>query len=215
MRIGFSVILLVVSFCGFTQENKKKFKDYFNEFHASVNHGVSGYWNKGAFWGGGLGMSHVFRPDRTVGARAGLELDLFHIRGYNTSPPESDKVRMNQHFYLTALTIPLNLRLSFGKETRFFFELGGRAGFVISGYYTADVFQTVGPAGEPIFEHVKTVKAPVGLGTVGLNSGIGTSVPLNEKLDLVIHPDFGANLFFLDNESINLYGRLCVGIHLK
>lgn len=56
----------------------------------------------------------------------------------------------------------------------------------------------------------------MGLGTVGLNSGIGTTLSLNEKLDLVIHPDFGANLFFMDtHERIYSYGRLCVGIRLK
>lgn len=198
----------------FGQNEKLQFKDYFNEFHVSVNHGIPLGGNNRTFYGAGLGMSHVFRAEKTVGARAGLELDFFHVRGYDISPPESDKTRKNQHYYLTSLTIPLNFRISFGEKTRLFFELGGRAGFVISGYYTADVLQT-GSNNESFFEHVKTHKAPVGLGTVGLNSGIGTLIPLNEKLDLVIHPDFGANLFFLDNESINLYGRLCIGIHLK
>lgn len=215
MRIGLVVLFLVVSFSGFTQEKKKRFKDYFNEFHVSVNHGVPLNANDRAFFGGGLGMNHVFRADRTVGARAGLELELFHVTDYNVGPPESDRVRKNQHFYLTSLTIPLNLRLGFGHKTRFFFELGGRAGFVVLGYYTADVLQA-GVNNDYYFEHVKTTKVPVGAGTVGLTSGIGTSVPLNEKLDLVIHPDFGANLFFFDyHDRIYLYGRLCVGIHLK
>lgn len=210
------LLIALISFFNacFAQENKT-FKDYFNEFHISINHGVPLNANDRTFFGGGLGMSHVFRADRTVGARAGLELELFHVTDYNVGPPESDRVRKNQHFYLTSLTIPLNLRLGFGHKTRFFFELGGRAGFVVLGYYTADVLQA-GVNNDYYFEHVKTTKVPVGAGTVGLTSGIGTSVPLNEKLDLVIHPDFGANLFFFDyHDRIYLYGRLCVGIHLK
>lgn len=215
MRIGLVVLFLVVSFSGFTQEKKKRFKDYFNEFHVSINHGVSLNANDQAFFGGGLGMSHVFREDRTVGARAGLELELFHVTDYNAGPPESDEARSNQHFYLTSLTIPLNLRINFGEKKNIFLELGGRAGFVVFGYYTADVLQT-GANSESYSKHVKTFKAPVGLGTVGLNSGIGTTLSLNEKLDLVIRPDFGANLFFFDyHNRIYLYGRLCVGIHLK
>lgn len=214
MKIGLSFIALIFSFHAFTQE-KKTFKDYFNEFHVSVNHGVPLNANDRAFFGGGIGMSHVFRVDRTIGARAGLELECFHITDYNAGPPESDKVRQNQHFYLTSLTVPLNLRIGFGEKKRIFLELGGRLGFVVFGYYTADILQT-GPNSESYFQHVKTTKAPVGLGTVGLNSGIGTTFPLNEELDLVIHPDFGGNLFFMDtHERMYLYGRLCVGVLLK
>lgn len=212
-KLVLMVLIGSVGFC-FAQE-KKTFKDYFNEFHVSINHGVPLSANDRAFLGGGLGMSHVFRADRTVGARAGLELELFHVTDYNVGPPESDKARSNQHFYLTSLTIPLNLRINFGKKKNVFLELGGRAGFVVFGYYTADVIQT-GANSESYVQHVNTVKAPVGLGTVGLNSGIGTTLSLNEKLDLVIHPDFGANLFFMDtHERIYAYGRLCVGIRLK
>lgn len=209
------IISVISCISGFAQEEKRSFKDYFNEFHITMNHGVPLNANDRAFFGGGLGMSHVFRADKIIGARAGLELELFHVTDYNVGPPESDRVRKNQHFYLTSLTIPLNIRVGFGHKTRFFFELGGRVGFIVLGYYTADVLQA-GASNDYYFEHVKTTKAPVGFGTVGLNSGIGTSIPLNEKLDMVIHPDFGANLFFMDyHDRIYLYGRLCVGIHLK
>lgn len=214
MKVLLVTVLITLFNSGLAQD-KKQFKDYFNEFHVSVNHGIPMLGNSRTFFGGGLGMSHVFRADRTVGARAGLELECFHVTNYNVGPPESDKVRQNQHFYLTSLTLPLNLRISFGEKKRVFFELGGRLGFIVFGYYTADILQT-GPNNESYFEHVKTSKTPAGLGTVGLNSGIGTSILLNEKLDLVIHPDFGANLFFLEpNERIYLFGRVCVGIHLK
>lgn len=209
------ISVMLFRFSSFGQEKEKPLKNLFNEFHASVNHGVPLSEYDRTFFGSGLGMSHVFRADRTVGARAGLELECFHVTNYNVGPPESDKVRQNQHFYLTSLTLPLNLRISFGEKKRVFFELGGRLGFIVFGYYTADILQT-GPNNESYFEHVKTSKTPAGLGTVGLNSGIGTSILLNEKLDLVIHPDFGANLFFLEpNERIYLFGRVCVGIRLK
>jgi hypothetical protein len=50
--------------------------------------------------------------------------------------------------------------------------------------------------------------------SVGPLVGIGTRIPLTEKLDLLIRPDVGASIS-LDREFGNLYGRLCVGIHLK
>ena len=213
MRSLLFIGLLVLSFPGFTQE-KKTFKDYFNECHASVNHGIPfGGYTK-TFFGGGLGMSHVFRADKIVGARAGLELDFFHFWDEGGFDHFLEQTSVNQHFYLTTLTLPIHLRISFGKKTRFLFELGGRAGFVVLGHCIADVQQT-GPNYETYFERVKTYKASVGLGTVGLTSGIGTLIPLNEKLDLIIRPDLGANLFFLNDIRINPYVRLCIGIHLR
>jgi len=211
-------VLLISFICSFqsvfAQERSLQFKDYFNEFHIAVNHGIPMSANKRSFFGGGLGISHVFRADKLVGARGGLELEFFHILGPDTYPPESADTRKNQHFYLTSLTIPLNIRFSFGKRTRFLFEFGGRGGFIVLGHYTADVLKT-NPNQESYFEHTKTNKAPLGLGTVGLNSGFGVSVPLNEKLDLLVRPDVGANLYFMDQSKVQLYGRLCVGIHLK
>ena len=50
--------------------------------------------------------------------------------------------------------------------------------------------------------------------SVGPVLGIGARIPLTEKLDLLVRPDVGASIS-LDREFGNLYGRLCVGIHLK
>lgn len=50
--------------------------------------------------------------------------------------------------------------------------------------------------------------------SIGPVLGIGSRIPLNEKLDLLIRPDIGASVYF-QQEFVNLYGRLCVGIHLK
>ncbi|MGV3613488.1 MAG: hypothetical protein ACO1N0_21190 [Fluviicola sp.] len=211
MKLKLVTIAILLLNGAFAQEKEQPLKNLFNEFHASVNHG---FLNNRTFFGGGLGASHVFRADRVLGARVGLEFELFHIHTGNTSPPYSDETRRNQHFYLTSLTFPINLRLSFGKKIRFLFELGGRGGFVVSRYSTADVLRT-GPNYETYFEHVKTNKVAVGLATVGVNSGIGTLIPLNEKFDLLVRPDVDANLFFFDDARIHLYARLCVGIHLK
>lgn len=153
------LIALISSFTSCFAQEKKTFKDYFNEFHVSVNHGVPLNASDRAFFGGGLGMSHVFLMDRTVGARTGLELECFHITDYNAVPPESDKARSNQHFYLTSLTIPLNLRINFGEKKNIFLELGGKLGFVAFGYYTADILET-GPITNLIFNTRKPLKLP-------------------------------------------------------
>lgn len=207
------VSVVLISLTALGQENNER-NIFLNEFHLSLNHGIPAYSGKRTFFGGGLGASHVFRANRIVGARIGLEADFFHVWGGDTQVPESDKTRRNQHFYLTKVSLPVNLRITLGKKTRFLFEAGGRFGLIVSAYYTADVLQT-GPNYETFFEHQKTAHGPVGLGFVGLNSGIGTLIPMNEKLDLLIRPDMGANLYFRETGEVYLYTRLCVGIHLK
>ena len=57
MRRLLFIGLLVLSFSGLAQD-KKQFRDCFNEFHASVNHGIPfGGYTK-TFFGGGLGMQY-------------------------------------------------------------------------------------------------------------------------------------------------------------
>ena len=51
---------------------------------------------------------------------------------------------------------------------------------------------------------------------LGSMAGIGGLIPLNERMDLLIRPDVGANFYFYSDDGlIYLYGRLCIGIHLK
>lgn len=214
MKQLFFFVLLLQFLPAFCQEKERRPGVLINEYHVSANHGIPLYSDDRTFFGGGLGISHVFRPNRVVGARIGLEADFFHIWKGNTQPPESDKTRQNQHFYLTKVSLPVNLRITLGRKARFLIELGGRFGLIVSAYYTADVLQT-GSDYETFFEHQKTAHGPVGLGFFGLNSGIGTLIPLNEKLDLLIRPDVGANLYFRETADLNLYARLCIGIHIK
>nr|WP_294857971.1 hypothetical protein [uncultured Fluviicola sp.] len=69
-------IFCIPYFClsfAFAQEEKQPLKNLFNEFHASVNHEMGN-----GFFGGGLGVNHVFRPDKVVAFRTGLDFQFFH-----------------------------------------------------------------------------------------------------------------------------------------
>ena len=94
-------IQLLLIACGFLNwgfgqtEKKQSFKNLFNEFQVSVNHGAA---NPKTFFGAGIGASHVFKPDRVVGSRVGLEVDFFHFWGGDITPPYSTETRRNQHF---------------------------------------------------------------------------------------------------------------------
>jgi hypothetical protein len=197
----------------FGQERNLKFKDYFNEFHISVNHGVPFYPAEKTFFGGGLGMNHVFRANRVVGARAGLEIDFLHFWSKGESPPEYDQTILNQHLYLTSLCIPINLQINFGGNLRFLFEMGGRLGFNLYSFYSGDVLHTK-PNYETYFVHEKNNRGgPVGLAFAGVNSGLGVRIPCNEKFDFVVRPTLQLNIYDLDR--LHFYGKVNLGIHLK
>lgn len=212
-NLPISFLILMISVNGFSQEKEQKLKNLFNEFHVSVNHGLPFSSEERTFFGGGLGANHVFRADKIVGARTGLELDFFHFWERDAGPPESGQVKKNQHFYFTTISIPANLQLNFGRNIRFSFEVGARLGIVAYMIYTADVLRTgssYGPYGT--FEYERTSKV-FRSGFVGLNSGIGAKIPLNERMDLLIRPTIQINGYSID--MMKLYGQLQVGLHLK
>lgn len=92
-----------------------------------------------------------------------------------------------------------------------FMELGGNLGIGITGQQRATVinYSDYGPPVETVTND--SWNSGISIGPV---LGIGSRIPLNEKLDLLIRPDIGASVYF-QREFVNLYGRLCVGIHLK
>jgi hypothetical protein len=190
--------------CAFGQAKEQPLRNLFNEFHASVNHELGT-----GFFGGGLAANHVFRPDKIVSFRTGLDFQFFH----NWSDSE------NSHSYYTSvkdihysyvdLTIPIVLRINIRWV---FIELGVNLGVGIAGQRRATVTSY---NDQPPFVVETTTKGSWNPGiSVGPVLGIGALIPLNEKLDLLIRPDVGLSGSFTEDFS-SLYGRLCVGIHLK
>lgn len=158
-------------------------------------------------------MSHVFRADRTVGARAGLELDFFHFWDNGGFDHILEQTIINQHLYLTALSIPINLRINLGKRKNFHVELGGRLGFNLYSFYEADILHYDSNSQSSYFVHERNPGGPVGFAFAGVNSGIGYLIPLNEKLDFLIRPTLQMNIYDLD--GLHVYTQLNLGIHLK
>ncbi len=216
MRFLIFIISILLFFSSFGQEVKSQpLKNLFNEYQVSINHGVA---NPRTFFGAGLGASHIFRPDKVIGSRVGLEADFFHFWNGEIAPPYSNEPRRNQHYYSTNISVPFTLQLNFGNRTRFLFELGGRLGVNVHTQYSADVYQTaIGSESYGKFAYEKTI---LSLGAfLGLNAGIGVIIPLNEKCSLSFKPDVGLNMysekpnFALDaGPPANMYLRMNLGL---
>jgi hypothetical protein len=198
----FFILLTFSVYCS-GQEKKQDLKNLFNEYGVSVNHGIGT-----GFFGGGLGANHVFHPDKVVSFRTGLEFQFFHAWSDSESHPSHYSSTKNIHYSYVDLTVPIVMRLN---VRWLFIELGGHVGAGISGQRRATVtnYSDFQPAVET------TTKDSWNPGiSAGLLFGIGTRIPLTEKLDLLIRPDVGASAYF-QQDFLNLYGRLCVGIHLN
>lgn len=202
MRFLLFIVLIAFFNPVFGQDKEQPLKNLFNEFHASVNHPLGN-----GFFGGGLGANHVFRPDKICSFRTGLDFQFFHVWGNSADPSHYSSTKDVRWAYAD-LTIPIVMRFNIKYV---FIELGGNLGIGIAGQQTATV--TTYSDYQPSVEN-KTKDSWNSGFSVGPVFGIGTLIPLNEKLDLLIRPDVGANVYF-QKEFVNLYGRLCIGIHLK
>ncbi|TSJ45530.1 hypothetical protein [Fluviicola chungangensis] len=191
MRILLLFVLIGSLNFTFGQEKEQPLKNLFNEYQISINHGAA---NPRTFFGGGLGAGHVFRSDKTVGSKVGLEADFFHFWNGEITPPYSNEPRRNQHYYSTNISVPFAFQLNFGTPIHFLIELGGRLGVNVHTQYSADVYQTaIDSESFGKFEYEKTT---LSLGAfLGLNGGVGVIIPLNERCNLVLKPDVGLNLY--------------------
>lgn len=200
MRIVLFIFLVVTFQDAYAQEKEQPLNKLFNEFHSSVNHGIG----DGSF-GGGLGVNHVFHPDKVISFRTGLDFQFFSDQTYS-NPPSHFGSPYDYYCSYVDLTIPFIMRINIKWV---FIELGGNLVAGIAGqkrgiltYYSQPLLET-------------TTKDSWNPGfSVGPVLGIGTRIPLTEKLDLLMRPDVGASIS-LNREFGNLYGRLCIGLHLK
>lgn len=193
-----------VYFHAFGQKEKPAFKDYFNEYYVSVNHGIA---SSRTFFGAGLGASHVFQPQNVITFRTGVDLQFFHAWASSGAPAHYSSVQ-NIHRTFIDLTIPLVIRLNIKMV---FIEFGGNLGCGMAGWerHTQSNF----PPNQPVSQTEQKQAWNPRL-SAGGTGGVGVLIPLNEKLELLVRSDFGASAYF-QREYSNVYARLCIGIHIK
>ncbi|MNJ82984.1 hypothetical protein D3C87_03970 [compost metagenome] len=204
LNLPISFLILMISASSFSQEKEQKLKNLFNEFHVSVNHGIG---SGRTFFGAGLGANKVFRAEKIVAFRTGIEFQLFHTWDDVGDPSHFSAIK-NIHRNHIDFMVPVAMRINI---QRMFIELGGNVGVGVVGWERFTYLSF--PLGKPTVQTERKEGWTPGF-SMGLMGGIGGLIPLNEKLDLLIRPDVGASVYF-HGEFLNLYARLCIGIHLK
>ena len=116
MRLLLSLIFMSFLNWNFAQEKEQPLRNLFNEYHVSVNHGIG----DGSF-GGGLGVNHVFHPDKVISFRTGLDFQFFSDQTYS-NPPSHFGSPYDYYCSYVDLTIPFIMRINIKWV---FMELGG------------------------------------------------------------------------------------------
>lgn len=168
------------------------------EFHGSVNYPIADQ----TFPGAGLGTNILFREEKLVNFKIGLEINYFH-----TWAETNYGAKYGDHHY-GVLSVPAMVRFTTGEKHKGFFEMGTYVGIGFgqseTGYYSFNQqYETYFPG---------VVITPA--------VGFGGRFSLSERIDLLLKPEFALTLteFDLDDrlfETNYFYARFCVGIHLK
>jgi hypothetical protein len=122
-------------------------------------------------------------------------------------------------YHITSFSIPLNVRVSFGKKRTFFIETGispELTGGKITGTRRIETYQTDNKGHTIITVREDKLDEGAGLTFVnlGLSGGAGVAIPLNKKFDLILKSDyhFGLRNLDSDNTIFNRYFRIVVGL---
>jgi hypothetical protein len=183
------------------------------ELYVSANRTFLINGNTPGRFGFGAGYLLVIRPDKTVNVVSGLEFnhtEQFKDYVYNGRFSNYNDVTYKINF----VTLPLALRINFGKEKRFFTEPGVFCDFVISSKMEGT--QTVYSYDEGNFSsRTYEIKRRANLSsTFGLSFGLGFRMPVKNVV-LILRPDIKVSinpLYDYHDTITNHYVRLNIGI---
>lgn len=167
------------------------------------------------FYGGGIGVNVIFKDTNRVSFKTGVELNYFHTwDSWLYSGHFSNQT--NIHYQYAILSIPAFVRFNLGNELKFLVEFGAYLGFSLGGEMRS-TYSAYDPLSNYSFNGFKHENYVPGL-SITPAIGFGTRVPLSERIDLVLKPEFAFMLNQENSESFNrhyFYARFCAGIHLN
>jgi hypothetical protein len=202
-----------------TAHEKKSFP--FDEFTISTNKTIVADENTKDRFGFGAGIYHVFLKQKKLNLISGVEFTNTNQFKYSGTNINKYAYSRDVTYHMNTVSIPFSVRFNMGKKTRFFFETGVYLDVNITGRMTGTIFsarQVVDSTGQyhlvgyegRLDEH-SSLKGFNG----GASGGIGVSIPLSSKLDLLIKSDYRYGIRDLSdyNEDFFIrYIRAVVGI---
>jgi hypothetical protein len=190
------------------------------ELHFSANHPLSSNPEDRTFYGGGFGANLVFRDNKPLSFKTGLEANFFHTWNKSVYLGHTSG-ESNVHYNLWNLSIPVLLRLNVGQKAKFFLEAGAYLGIPLAGSTTSTYhLDATYPGGTNVNELRKEKVG--GYFSVSPAVSLGGIFPVSERVDLLLKPELllQKNFGVYDgpgndfNERF-VYIRLCLGIRIN
>jgi hypothetical protein len=200
------------------QNEKQPFP--FDEFTISANKTTVADANTSDRFGFGAGVYHTFLKQKKINLISGVEFNntsQFKKLGTYSSKFASS-YDITYHVY--SVSIPFSARFNFGKKTKFFMEAGAyidlnfgsnMKGRIVSARSEID---STGHYYFVVHEGQLDTGADLKFLNAGASGGIGVSIPLNSKIDLILKSDyrFGIRNLIDTDAFFNRYLRLVVGL---
>lgn len=199
----FIILFLVFSNLSFSQtEEKKSF--FLNEYNYSINHSI--YNLRFNTYGMGVGGYKTFGKGNKLKFLTGLEYNYTkQIQAFEfTGGHSGGEVDANEFIIvMNAISIPANIRLSFGIKTKVFTDFGLFAETIFNSKRKENVYPS---STNPLFTFSKGID--IYTFNFGGNVGIGLSRQFG-NIEYYLKPELRYGIFN------NRYLKLCIGIILK
>jgi len=190
---------------------------FFNEFNISLNKTNLSDDNTENRFGFGVSANRIMLEQKKINFVFGLEYNLtkqFKKKTYEGHYAHATDLE----YILNNLSVPLNFRLNFGKNSRFFLETGAFVDLILSSQRKGKIHTYAPDENNIITYKVSDFKENARLSPInyGIVSGIGLRVPF-DKFELVFKPDYKLGLHELDSfktSILNSYFRLNIGIKI-
>jgi hypothetical protein len=216
------ILILLFPLVLLSQEKKDFFLD---EVTLSGNHTFGGNGYIKGHVGFGAGIYHVFIKDHMLNILFGVEYNWTgQVISYLDSIPPWNYFDYNVTFQYNNISLPLELRFSFGNKTRFYFEAGGYVDFplytCIKGTYRISYLKIKHDSSLSIFVNETEIidEEHGSQRSAGLIFGAGVIIPVS-KISIILKSDYKYGLGDISYGGYETmksrYIRLSAGIRLN
>lgn len=201
-----------------TLDEKKSFP--FDEFTISCNRTTVGDSYTHDRFGFGTGMYHTGLKKYSVNFIMGIEYNRTNLFKYSGGYTGHFSYQHDVTYHLNTISSPFFFRFNFGKKIKFFLEAGA---YIDLNLICSVTGLTETNSGMDSLGHYSNTESKFRSGAelkffnAGATTGIGVSIPLNSKLDLIIKSDYryGVRSLMESDDFFNRYIRAVVGLKWK
>jgi len=214
MKRLFCYFLIFNSFYLFGQEQKEVL--IFDECNVSVNRTLMKDINNENRNGFGFGLYKSFRSQKALNIKFGFEFNRVSFLKHNLFEGHLQSSR-NVSYKGNCISTPIGIRVSFGKNVKFFIETGAYADIFLSTTTEGTSYILQPDSSYFGYKEITFNKSTKLSNSYGIFIGIGTRIPIS-KFEFILKPEYKFALKASESDYEEIYFRylkFAIGIKLK